>query len=157
MRLYHGTNVEIEAIDLAKSRPNKDFGQGFYLSDNYSQAEKMAAVKVEQQKLGRPIVFTYEIDDYVFNLLRVKRFDDYSSEWAAFILSNRNNETGHPVHDYDIVIGPIADDRVGVQLWRYENEMIDLETLVNNLKYMKGITIQYFFGTQNAINYLKKV
>lgn len=157
MRLYHGTNVEFEAIDLAKSRPNKDFGQGFYLSDNYSQAEKMAAVKVELQKLGRPIVFTYEIDDDVFNLLRVKRFDDYSSEWAEFILSNRNNETGHPVHDYDIVIGPIADDRVGVQLWRYENEMIDLETLVNNLKYMKGITIQYFFGTQNAINYLKKV
>ena len=157
MRLYHGTNVEFEAIDLAKSRLNKDFGQGFYLSDNYSQAEKMAAVKVEQQKLGWPIVFTYEIDDDVFNFLRVKRLDDYSSEWAEFILSNRNNETGQPVHDYDIVIGPIADDRVGVQLWRYENEMIDLETLVNNLKYMKGITIQYFFGTQNAINYLKKV
>ena len=156
MRLYHGTNVEFEAIDLAKSRPNKDFGQGFYLSDNYSQAEKMAAVKVEQQKLGRSIVFTYEIDDYVFNLLRVKRFDDYSSEWAEFILSNRNNETGHPVHDYDIVIGPIADDRVGVQLWRYENEMIDLETLVNNLKYMKGITFQYAFCTQKAIDQLIK-
>ncbi|MBR0072636.1 MAG: DUF3990 domain-containing protein [Bacteroidales bacterium] len=157
MRLYHGTNVEFETIDLAKSRPNKDFGQGFYLSDNYSQAEKMAVVKVEQQKFGRPFVITYDIDDNVFNLLKVKRFDDYSSEWAEFILSNRNNETDIPVHDYDIVIGPIANDRVGVQLWRYENEMIDLDTLVKSLKYMKGMTIQYFFGTQNAINYLKKV
>ena len=30
--LYHDSNVKIEKIDLKKSRPNKDFGRGFYLS-----------------------------------------------------------------------------------------------------------------------------
>lgn len=34
MRLYHGSTVVIDTIDLSKSKPNKDFGKGFYLSDN---------------------------------------------------------------------------------------------------------------------------
>ena len=42
MKLYHGSNIRINTIDLAKSKPFKDFGQGFYLSDNESQAMDMA-------------------------------------------------------------------------------------------------------------------
>ena len=38
MILYHGTNMAFDAIDLKKSKPNKDFGQGFYLSADYAQA-----------------------------------------------------------------------------------------------------------------------
>ena len=38
MRLYHGSNVEIESIDLSKSRPFKDFGRAFYLSADQQQA-----------------------------------------------------------------------------------------------------------------------
>jgi len=63
------------------------------------------------------------------NHLKVLRFDDYSEEWAKFILLNRNNSSRQPAHDYDIVIGPIANERVGVQLWKYENRSIDLPTL----------------------------
>ena len=89
--------------------------------------------------------------------LKVLRFDDYSEEWAKFILLNRNNASRQPAHDYDIVIGPIANDRVGVQLWKYENQSIDLPTLVHNLRNMKGITFQYFFGTVRAIKILKRL
>ncbi len=42
MRLYHGSNTHIDEIDLAKSKPNKDFGKGFYLSASYQQAMEMA-------------------------------------------------------------------------------------------------------------------
>lgn len=56
-----------------------------------------------------------------------------------------------------ILYHPIADDKVGLQLWRYETHSIDLQTLVKNLQYMKGTTIQYFFGTERAINILKRV
>lgn len=157
MILYHGTNVEFEKIDLLKSKPNKDFGRGFYLSADYAQARNMAQVKVEQLETGSPFVLTYELNDEALSRLRVLHFKNYSEEWAKFILLNRNH-TGHePAHCYDVVIGPIADDRVGIQLWRYENHSIDLSTLVNNLKYMKGMTIQYFFGTQRAINLLKRI
>ena len=157
MILYHGTNVEFEKIDLQKSKPNKDFGRGFYLSPFFEQAKDMAETKVEQLEYGNPIVFQYEVKEEDMADLRILRFDSYSEEWAKFILANRNNKSEKAVHDYDIVIGPIADDKVGLQLWRYEIRSIDLPTLVRNLQYMKGVTIQYFFGTERAINILRRV
>ena len=59
MILYHGTNRDFSDIDLKKSKPNKDFGQGFYLSKEYSQAMEMAKTKVDQMEAGEPIVQTY--------------------------------------------------------------------------------------------------
>jgi hypothetical protein len=29
MRLYHGSTIDIQSVDLAKSKPNKDFGRAF--------------------------------------------------------------------------------------------------------------------------------
>ena len=157
MILYHGTNADFGEIDLAKSKPNKDFGQGFYLSREYTQAMDMAKTKVEQMESGFPTVLSYEVDEEQMAGLHVLRFDDYSEEWAKFILLNRNNPSNKPAHDFDIVIGPIANDRVGVQLWKYETRSIDLPTLVHNLRNMKGITFQYYFGTENAIKILRRL
>lgn len=157
MILYHGTNADFGKIDLTKSKPNKDFGQGFYLSREYTQAMDMAKTKIEQLGSGSPIVLTYEADDNAMARLKVLRFDDYSEEWAKFILLNRNNSSREPAHDYDVVIGPIANDRVGVQLWKYENHSIDLPTLVQNLRNMRGITFQYYFGTERAIKILRRL
>ena len=157
MILYHGTNADFGEIDLAKSKPNQDFGQGFYLSREYAQAMDTAKTKVEQLESGFPIVLTYEADDVAMAELKVLRFDEYSEEWAKFILLNRNNASRQAAHDYDIVIGPIANDRVGVQLWKYESRTIDLPTLVHNLRNMRGITFQYYFGTERAIKILKRL
>ena len=157
MILYHGTNADFSEIDLRKSKPNKDFGQGFYLSREYTQAMAMAKTKVEQLEAGLPMVLTFEADDEAMAELKVLRFADYTEEWAKFILLNRNNASCEPAHNYDIVIGPIANDRVGVQLWKFENGTIDLPTLVHNLRNMKGITFQYFFGTERAIKILKRL
>lgn len=157
MILYHGTNVAFDSIDLSKSKPNKDFGQGFYLSADYDQAMAMAKVKVDQLEFGSPVVLAFEVDELQMDQLRILRYDEYSEQWAEFILLNRRNETDYPIHDYDIVFGPIANDRVGVQLWKYETQSIDLPTLVRNLQHMKGITFQYFFGTEAAIKLLKRL
>lgn len=157
MILYHGTNVAFDCIDLSKSKPNKDFGQGFYLSADYDQAMAMAKVKVDQLEYGSPVVLAFEVDESQMNQLKILRYNEYSEQWAEFILLNRRNDTGHPVHDYDIVFGPIANDRVGVQLWKYETQSIGLPTLVRNLQHMKGITFQYFFGTEAAIKLLKRL
>lgn len=134
MKLYHGTNMVFDKIDLCKSKPNKDFGQGFYLSPDYDQALNMAKIKTEQQQAGEPVVMEFDVEEGDIKDLHTLVFDDYSEQWAEFILANRNNSTGAPVHDYDIVIGPIANDRVGVQLWKYENQLIDMPTLVSKLK-----------------------
>lgn len=157
MILYHGSNVDFEKIDLLKSKPNKDFGRGFYLSDNHEQALDMAKTKVDQLETGSPIVLAYQVNEKEMMKLRVLRFDDYTEDWAKFIILNRNNASEKQAHDYDIVIGPIANDHVGAQLWRYENKSIDLPTLIQNLHYMKGVTIQYFFGTERAIQLLERL
>lgn len=157
MILYHGSNVEIDEIDLLKSKPNKDFGRGFYLSENSEQALEMAMTKVEQLETGSPVVMAYQVDEVELAALHVLRFEDYTEDWAKFIILNRNNASDIQAHDYDVVIGPIANDSVGAQLWKYENKSIDLPTLIRNLHYRKGLTIQYFFGTENAIKLLKRL
>ena len=157
MILYHGTNKDFDVIDLSKSKPNKDFGKGFYLSADYNQALAMANIKVEQLESGEPIVMAFEVNEQDIEQLRVLHFDEYSEEWAEFILLNRRNKSAEPAHNYDIVYGPIANDRVGVQLWKYESQAIDLPTLVRKLQNMKGVTFQYFFGTEQAIKLLKRL
>lgn len=59
MKLYHGSNVEIHSINLSLCQPYKDFGQGFYLTDLYSQAELMAKRKVKIMDVGQPTVMSY--------------------------------------------------------------------------------------------------
>ncbi|MDR0940010.1 MAG: DUF3990 domain-containing protein [Mediterranea sp.] len=158
MKLYHGSTVKIAQIDLKKSKPNKDFGKGFYLSVDERQAYDMATFKAAQLN-GEPIVTTYEFDERLLlpgnSELRIKVFEDYDMEWANFIFANRSNKSNKPVHDYDIVIGPIANDRVGLQIRRFMENEIDLQTFIQRLKFMRGLTIQYFFGTERAIQLLK--
>lgn len=158
MKLYHGSTVYIEQIDLQKSRPNKDFGRGFYLSADRFQAQRMGEFKALIEG-GVPVMNVYEFDETVLQSgeLKVLRFEGYSREWAEFIFLNRNNPSKLPAHDYDIVYGPIANDRVGVQISKYEAGDITLEQFLENLKYMQGITYQYFFGTDKAIAKLKKL
>jgi hypothetical protein len=158
MKLYHGTNQDFDTIDLKFSKPNKDFGKGFYLSPIFSQAMDLANIRASLYG-GSPIVQSYELDDSVLESpnLKILRFTVYDESWAKFILLNRNNNSSLPAHDYDIVIGPIADDKVGAQLFRYNNHDIDIDTLIRQLRYFKGITYQYYFGSQRAINLLKRL
>ena len=159
MKLYHGSNVVIEKIDLAKCKPYKDFGRGFYLSADKKQAMRMAEQKTLQLMMGEPIVSEFEFDETLLQSdeLKVKIFDDYSVEWANFILQNRDIHSQHPTHDYDIVYGPIADDGVTFQLRRYQSGAISIEELVRELQYARGITFQYFFGTPLALSKLTKL
>lgn len=159
MKLYHGSNVEVSVPDLAKSKPYKDFGQGFYLSADKGQAMRMAEQKTLQLLVGEPIVSAFEFDEALLQSdeLKVKIFEDYSVEWANFILQNRDFHNQHPTHDYDIVYGPIADDGVTFQLRRYQSGAISIEELVRELQYARGITFQYFFGTPLALSKLTKL
>ena len=162
MKLYHGSYQEIEAIDLSKSKPNKDFGKGFYLSAEIEQATAMAAYKAAQMD-SSPIVTAFEFDENMLSEpssadLKIKVFNDYSEDWAKFVFANRNNPTGaFPIHDYDIVYGPIANDKVGVQIRNYIENNISFQTFIERIKYLKGVTFQYYFGTEKAIKLLKKI
>lgn len=159
MILYHGSNTDITEIDLMMSKVGKDFGCGFYLSADKVQAFELAERKTEQLGTGMPTLNTYEFDEHCLNSfdLSMLQFQKYSKEWAEFVLMNRRNRTRIPSHSYDIVIGPIANDVVGYQIRRFTSGLIDIEKFLEELKYMKGLTMQYFFGTEKALRYLIKV
>lgn len=152
MILYHGSNINIEHIELEKSKPFKDFGKGFYLSEREEQALEMARFKALTFG-GEPIVSKFEFDTSLMHNsdLRIKIFKEYSEEWADFVFANRE---GTDVEHYDIVYGPIANDKVGLQIRKLKDGSIDKTEFLNRLKYMKGITFQYFFGTKKAIKHL---
>ena len=123
MKLYHGSNITIEHPEIAKGKPFKDFGQGFYLSDTIEQAMEMVQRVAERYGAERtPVVSTFEFDDSAMTdgSLKVKCFETYTEEWAEFVLRNRDRKTSQPFHDYDIVFGSIADDGVVRQMRRYE-------------------------------------
>lgn len=159
IKLYHGSNQKIEVPDLQHSKPFKDFGRGFYLSPDKQQAWDMAFQKVSQTQQGKVEVTEFLFDEKAMLSpeLKVHTYPDYCEEWALFVLKNRDRKARHPTHDYDIVYGPIADDGVTYQLRRYEGGVISLQRLVEELKYAKGITFQYYFGTERALKLLKRL
>lgn len=155
MILYHGSNMVIHKIDLEMSKPNKDFGKGFYLSENMSQAMEMAKFKAALLG-GEPLVTKFEFNDSMMQSLdlRTKIFNGYSEEWADFVFANRE---GLEVEQYDIVYGPIANDKVGLQIRKLKDGSIDKGEFLHRLKYMKGVTFQYYFGTEKSIQHLLKL
>ena len=158
MILYHGTNIDFDKIEICKAKKYKDFGQGFYLTDIKAQAEELA----EKRALmfgGIPIVQKYEFDSSALTSsseINVLKFDTVCAEWAEFIYKNRSHSTPPYKHDYDIVVGPIADDGVAYLLGRYEEGSYTIEELAEELKF-KRLNNQYFFGTPKAISLLKRI
>lgn len=164
MRLYHGSNVVIESINLAMCRPYKDFGKGFYLTDIKEQAKQMAK-RVSRIYGGSPVVNTFEIQDDFRKMsgLKIKDFGiQTTEEWAKFVMNNRSRPITDEVNTlcnkdnkYDIVIGPVADDNMALLFRQYENEIIDFETLLKGMIYKKTSS-QYSFHTEKGIRLLRK-
>ena len=161
MILYHGSNIEIQQINLTMCRPYKDFGQGFYLTTIKQQAIKMAQ-RVSRIYGGIPIVTIYEyINDR--DGLNMKTFDKPTESWARFVLNNRNRnfvnfndlECNHD-NKYDIVIGPIANDDLALLFRQFSTGLISIEILKKEMEY-KQLTDQYSFHSINAIQHLKLV
>ena len=156
MMLYHGTNADIESIDLTKGLQFKDFGKGFYLTPNRETACRMAQKRARLFG-GTTTLITYELDDSALQSdLKVKVFPEKASvEWLLFVDANRDRKNQQPVHDYDIVIGPIADDGVVLQLTNYREGIYSPEEAARLLQ-DRYLDQQYYFGTEKALNFLHK-
>ncbi len=101
MLLYHTGFDEIPVPDLRRGRPNADFGQGFYLSDDPAFSERWATEKAG----SKTFVNRYALET---DGLRIKRFER-SKDWFDYIFSNRRSKPD-TFKDYDVIIGPIAND-----------------------------------------------
>ena len=169
LALYHGTTHDFAAIDVRIGKPFKDFGQGFYLTELYEHAMSIAfrnrrieefRLRALGDKTKLPIfVYSYEFDRMNMNKLNVKRFDIADREWLRFIIANRMNRNRQ--HDYDIVIGPTANDdtRASIRaVMNASNGAILSDTaldLLIELLEPSNLPEQYYFGTNVAVAMLK--
>ncbi|MBQ3290191.1 MAG: DUF3990 domain-containing protein [Kiritimatiellae bacterium] len=160
MRLYHGTDAFFERPDLSMCRPFKDFGKGFYLTPDLAVAKRMAERCVERSDWqGAPkYVYVYDFDDSDLSALNVRRFAPIvNEEFAMFVMANRQTRTTVADHNrdnrHDIVVGPIADDRMGVLFRRFEDGEVTLEYLTSELKFRK-LSMQFSFHTNRALQKL---
>ena len=157
MKLYHGSNQDIEVIDLERGLQYKDFGKGFYLTPDRDTAIRMAQKKARLFG-GKAVLLTYELDEQAFSSsLKIKTFPERATvEWFLFVDANRDRNQPLPVHDFDIVIGPIADDGVVLQLTNFREGIYSPEQAAVLLQ-DKYLDQQYFFGTEQALAYLNKI
>ena len=138
MELYHGSNVIITQPEVRKGTYTKDFGDGFYCTELKRQAVKWA------KRYDTPIVNRYEYQPDP--VLKILRFDEMTDPWLDFIVSCRN---GQP-HDYDIVIGAMADDQIYNYVADFMNGVLTREQFWVLAKF-KYPTHQINFCTQQAL------
>ena len=80
IELYHGSNVDIDSIDLSRSMCGKDFGCGFYLNPDRQQAMEMAIRTSQRMMEGNPTINTFLFDEHLLeeeSILSVKVFERY--------------------------------------------------------------------------------
>ena len=161
MILYHGTSQKLGVIDFDRSRLRTDFGKGFYMSDKLGNARDWAVDKSSISEV--PTVMRYEVRDTLFRDERISRlrFEKPTLEWLDFVRDNRrkaagNTGTKEPRHSYDVVSGPIANDKVAIAVDKYcRGKLTSIETLIE-VKAIKNV-FQLSMHTQLALAYIQSV
>lgn len=100
MTVFHGGYEPVEIPEIRKGRNTKDFGEGFYCTVIKEQAQRWA------KRYNSKIVSIYTVS--MDNSLKIKEFKEMTDEWLDFIIDCRAGKS----HDYDIVIGAMADDQI---------------------------------------------
>lgn len=138
--VYHGSFREISSPLVLNHKFNKDFGIGFYVTDIKSQAEKWS---IRKDTTGVVTVYDFKLSpEYNY-----KYFNTINDEWLNFIVDCRKGV----LHYYDVVEGPMADDKLFAWLERYMNNEITREELYILAKF-RYKTNQIAFNTSSSIN-----
>ncbi|MDR1182429.1 MAG: DUF3990 domain-containing protein [Bacteroidales bacterium] len=155
MQVYHGSYIEITEIDLSKGKPNKDFGKGFYVTKFHKHAEAWAEI-IGSKHDAKGVVSEFKFYERAFtdDVYKTLRFGGYNELWLDFIVLNRDKSTVEQQHDYDIVEGPVADDKVQNRIDQYLNGEISKDVFLNMLKYHEE-THQICFCTRKSLQMIE--
>jgi len=161
--VYHGSTSLLDTIDVNKGKPYKDFGRGFYVTKSKNHAINIALrnKRIERERYGRSCeayLHTYELKLTGLSDYRVKEFPGADLEWVQFVLANR--KVKDRIHDYDVVIGPTANDDTMVVLNAYLDGLYGaigsenaLNTLLKNIE-AENLPGQIFFARNEAAGLL---
>ena len=155
MKVYHGSYIRIETIDLSQAEANKDFGKGFYVTNVQKHAKRWAE-RIAREHNTMPVVteFLFYETAYTDSIYKVLRFPQPCREWVEFVMMNRDPNIPKPAHIYDIVEGPIANDWVTSQIKLYEKGKISMETLIEKLTHRED-THQICLCTTESLGAIK--
>lgn len=153
MRLYHGSLVKVDNPRIIPSGHTLDYGNGFYTTTSYEQAEKWVRRKLDDsQKQG--YVNIYEWDESSRECLKFLYFSVPDEAWIDFVHNNRT--VPQYEHNYDIVYGPVANDRVYAAFALFEQGFIDKQTLIREMRAYKLVD-QLLFHTVKSLESLTYV
>lgn len=144
MTVYHGSYTTIKQPKVIIGRNTKDFGPGFYCTILREQAERWA------RRYDTPIINTYTVR--MNTHLHILEFQSMTEEWLDFIINCRH---GIP-HDYDIVIGAMADDQIYNYISDYMDGILTREQFWTLARF-KYPTHQINFCTKEAFKCLEFV
>ena len=132
MKVYHGTNIVIEQPKITNRFKTLDFGEGFYTTENETQAKEFAMKVCERRDpMSFPVVNCYEFNED-FNALSVLKFDAPNEEWLDFVIDRRKGIVLDK--EYDLIIGPVANDDVFGTIILYETGQLDKESAIKRFK-----------------------
>ena len=149
MLLYHGSNVTVEKPNIIQSERTLDFGTGFYLTTDFEQAKRWAILTTSRKKEVIPTVNVFEIEDKVN--LKVLKFNAPDKEWLEFVTNNRKNKNYK--NDYDLIIGPVANDNTMPVINLYVNGVYNEKEALKRLLPQK-LKDQVVFKNTKALKYL---
>ena len=152
MIIYHGGIEKVVYPEIRESNRTLDYGRGFYTTTSYEQAESWVRRRISEKEVPLGYVCVYEFDETALQSLNALVFEAPTDEWVDFVMKNRTQK-GY-VHEYDLVYGPVANDKVYAAFALYEGGLIDKNTLISELKTSKLVD-QYLFHTAEALQYIK--
>ena len=141
MLVYHGGYDVIDSPKIIKTRNTKDFGSGFYCTVIKEQAQRWA------RRYETPTVSVYSL--LINTELNILEFKTMTDEWLDFIIACRAGKT----HNYDIVIGAMANDQIYNFIADYIDAIITREQFWVLAKF-KYPTHQICFCSDKALNCL---
>lgn len=151
MKLYHGGIEPVLNPEIREPNRTLDYGSGFYTTTSYEQAEAWVRRKVKETNVVKGFVNVFEFDEQAVQQLRCLTFETPTEEWVDFVMKNRTRKGF--VHDYDIVYGPVANDKVYAAFALYEGGLLDTQNLIAELKTYKLVD-QYLFHTERSLQSL---
>ena len=152
MKIYHGSIEIVEKPEIRESNRTLDYGQGFYTTSSYEQAEAWVRRRMAEKKTSQGYVCVYELNEAAMQEMNTLLFDTPTEEWVDFVMLNRTHKDFK--HDYDIVYGPVANDRVYAAFALYEGGLINKQILISELKTYKLVD-QYLFHTDKSLQTIK--
>lgn len=177
MLLYHGSYAAIDKIELNKCAPGKDFGRGFYVTEDFEQAKgfirnslkkaKNIGVIPQDRRYGYVTVFRYHSQDDI----PCYNFETTDKNWLWFVSMNRRSQLAgkfrkvidEELLNAEIVVGKIANDTTNPTIITYLNGLfgdIESEEAVNftiGRLLPNRLKNQYCFLSERAVQCLEIV